>query len=392
MALGEIPNGLEVQIWRPGHINVSFDILVSPASKEAFLKELDDRQIRYELKTENIQESIDKEKRPLSPHVRALTGIQNAAQFTKYLTLEELNSFIQSLAANYPDIVKIEQLGFSFERRPIYVVKVGSETGRNKPSIWIDGGIHSREWIGISTVTYMLNKLVTGYATDAKMKNFVDKANWYIVPVLNVDGYEFTHTEDRMWRKNRRPAPCRFPGCCPGVDLNRNFDMSFGGAGTSPDSCQDSYRGASAFSEPETQAVRDFVLKHQNDMKAFITIHAYSQMWFYPYADKRGSYPSDIKQLQVVSQKAVQAIKSLYGTEMQVGTPADILYPAAGGSFDWVKSVAKVKFCFGMELRPSQRSQGNGFVLPPNHIVPAGEETWAGISVVASEVISQFAK
>jgi len=389
ISLGENPSGLEIQIWRPGHLNSSFDILVGPESKELFLRDLDQRHIGYEIKIENIQDSIEKERRPVSPRARAFAGVQNAAQFSKYLNLDEINDFIKSLATNFPNIVQIEEIGKSFEQRPIYVVKVGSENGKKKPSIWIDGGIHAREWIGVSTVTFMLNKLVTGYATDAKIKNFVDKANWYIVPVLNVDGYQFTHTEDRMWRKNRRPAPCR--GCCEGVDLNRNFDHSFGGAGTSPDSCQDSYRGSAAFSEPETRAVRDFVLKHTGDMKAFITIHAYMQMWFYPYANKKQSYPQDVNELVAVSKKAVAAIKSVYGTDFTVGTPADILYPAAGGSFDWVKATAKVKYTFGMELRPNGRSAANGFILPPSQILPAGEETWAGISVVADEVIRQFA-
>jgi len=328
VSLDENPTGSGVQVWRLGNLNISFDILVSPDSKEAFLNELDERQIDYEIKVQNLQDAINKESRALSPHTRALAGVPNAGQFTKFLTLEEINSFIQFLANSYPNIVKVEQLGQSYERRPIYVVKVGSDTGRKKPSIWIDGGIHAREWIAVSTVTYMLNKLVTGYAAnDARIKNLVDKADWYFVPVLNVDGYKFTHTTKRDWRKNRRPAARR--GGCEGVDLNRNFDHSFGGAGTSPDSCSDSYRGAAAFSEPETQAVRDFVLRHASDLKAFITIHAYSQMWFYPYANARGSYPTDIRDLIAVSQKAVKAFESVYGTKLTVGTPADILYPAA---------------------------------------------------------------
>jgi len=127
-------------------------------------------------------------------------------------------------------------------------------------------------------------------------------------------------------------------------------------------------------------------------MKAFLTVHAYMQMWFYPYANKRGYYPDDVNELVAVSKKAVQAIQARYGTEMRIGTPADILYPAAGGSFDWVKSGPKVKYTFAMELRPNSNLNGNGFVLPPSNIVPAGEETWAGVSVVAEEVIKQFVK
>jgi len=393
LSLYDSKSGLEVQIWRASRLTKSFDILVSPQSKAAFLKELDNRQIRYELKNENIQKDIDEENNPSTFRSRGFPRVQNANQFTKFLTLDETNKFMQSLATNYPNIVKVEQIGSSIEGRPINVVKVGSDNGSDKPSIWIDGGIHSEEWIAVSTVTFMLNKLVTEYATDPKIKNYVDKANWYFVPVLNVDGYEFTHTEERLWRKNRRPNE-HLHGC-EGVDLNRNFDYAFGARGEQPsvERCQQDYRGASAFSEPETQAVRDFVLKHMTDMKAFMTLHTYSQMWFYPYSDKRGSYPEDVKELEDLSKKAAEAIKAVHGAEFRVGTPADILYTATGTSFDWAKSVAKVKYCVGMELRPKMSlfDEGQGFVLPPSNIVPAGEETWAGISVVADEVIRQFA-
>lgn len=103
-------------------------------------------------------------------------------------------------------------------------------------------------------------------------------------------------------------------------------------------------------------------------------------------------------------------MKALYGTQMKIGTPADILCklsatqmqlhnimnifyidPAAGGSIDWVKDYGKVKYSFALELRPGENATGNGFILPTDHIVPTGEETWAGISVVADEVIKRFA-
>ena len=42
-----------------------------------------------------------------------------------------------------------------------------------------------------------------------------------------VPRYEFSHTTDRLWRKNRNPNPGTF-GFCPGVDLNRNFGYKWG--------------------------------------------------------------------------------------------------------------------------------------------------------------------
>jgi len=396
-SLEENPSGFDVQLWAHGNAELPFDILISPQSKAAFENELRERQIDFQVQNENIQESIERENRP--PHARAFAG--GSIVTRKFMTLDEINTYIQSLAQNFPNLVQVEQIGTSHENRPIYVVKVSSSAGgENKPSIWIDGGIHAREWVAVSSVTYMLNKLVTGYESDAKIKNLVDKATWYISPVLNVDGYLYSHTTDRSWRKNRRPAECDGPKCCAGVDLNRNFNYSFGGAGRTeeaagtaakfPVSCQYTYRGPEAFSEPESIAIRDFVLKHAANMKAFISIHAYSQMWFYPFADKRQSYPEDGPELVALAKKAALALAKVHGTKMQVGTPADIFYPAGGSSLDWVKAVANVKYVYALELRPGANTVGDGFVLPANKIVPTGEETWAGISVVAEEVVNKF--
>jgi len=262
------------------------------------------------------------------------------------------------------------------------LVKVTSSKTSSKPGIWVDGGIHAREWASPATVLYMLNKLVNGYKSN--YTQYIDGATWYFVVVLNPDGYDYTHTRDRMWRKNRRPGP----GGCYGVDLNRNFDMSFGGQGTSDDPCDDTYRGASAFSEPESRAVRDYVLSHK-DLKAVITIHAYSQMWFVPYGDDNNHYAADYAKLKKVADAGAAALYKRFGTRYDVGTAADLLYPAAGGSDDWSKGKANIEYVYCLELRPSGNSPGNGFILPPSQIVQVGEETFDGIMVVANAVLGK---
>jgi len=225
--------------------------------------------------------------------------------------------------------------------------------------------------------------LVTGYKTN--LTQYVDSATWYFVVVLNPDGYSHTHTTDRMWRKNRRPS--RYEGC-EGVDLNRNFDYSFGGMGTSADGCDDTYRGTAAFSEPESQAVRDFVNSHK-DIKAFLTIHAYSQMWFYPFGDARKHYSADYQKVKKVAEAGAKALQSKYGTRYDVGTAADLLYEAAGGSDDWAKGKANIDYVYCLELRPAGNAPGNGFILHPSKIVETGEETWDGIKVVADAVLGK---
>jgi len=371
----------ELQIWQQGNLKRPFDLFVSPEAKDLLLAALNGHGIKYEFRSENVQRAIDAEKKP-APRNRAIGG-QNSGWFVKFLRLAEINAAVDSLVSANPDIMSTEVIGQGHEGRPIRVVTVTSNKNSNKPGIWIDGGIHAREWASPATVLYMLNKLVTGYRSN--YTQYIDGATWYFVVVLNPDGYEYTHTRDRMWRKNRRPNPQRG---CEGVDLNRNFDASFGGGGTSGDPCDDTYRGASAFSEPESQAVRNFITSHK-DIKAVITIHAYSQMWFVPFGDRYNHRPDDYNELKRIADAGAKALGSRYGTRYDVGTAADLLYEAAGGSDDWSKDKAKIKYVYCLELRPSGNAPGNGFILPPSKIVEVGEETWEGIQVVANAVFGK---
>ena len=86
------------------------------------------------------------------------------------------------------------------------------------------------------------------------------KVKWIVIPVLNPDGYVYTWTRDRMWRKNRNPRAGRFGRRgCVGVDLNRNYDIEWGRNGISRNPCSDIYPGKKAFSEPESKAHSDLL-------------------------------------------------------------------------------------------------------------------------------------
>ncbi|KAJ8927854.1 hypothetical protein NQ314_019656 [Rhamnusium bicolor] len=94
------------------------------------------------------------------------------------------------------------------------VLKISNGNAENK-AVWVDGGIHAREWISPATVTYIINQFVSNFESEPK---YIQNIDWYIAPLLNPDGYEYTHTIDRLWRKNRARS-----GQCAGTDLNRNF-------------------------------------------------------------------------------------------------------------------------------------------------------------------------
>ena len=112
-----------------------------------------------------------------------------------------------------------------------------------------DGGIHAREWISPATVTGILRDLVEHKENYA---NILSKLDIYLLPLLNPDGYEYSRSTDRLWRKNRS-HPER--GRCAGVDLNRNFSYKWGGRGSSGKTCSEEFRGQRPLSEPESAAL-----------------------------------------------------------------------------------------------------------------------------------------
>lgn len=253
-------------------------------------------------------------------------------------------------------------------------------TGGQKPVIWLDSGIHAREWIAPATSLYIINKLVSGAKTDSTVRALLEAYDFHIYPLINPDGYVRTWTGDRMWRKNR----VRFQGySCQGVDPNRNFGYEFGGPGTSGDVCSDIYRGPGAFSENESQAVRSGLQSLTGRTKMFLTIHSYSQLIMLPYgAGPRIQSPHYSDQLQV-AQAGQRAISSYSGLHYQVGTVTQLLSPAAGGAADWVHEGMNVKYAFAIELRDKGRF---GFLLPASQIQPVGEEWYRATASMVNEI------
>jgi len=138
-------------------------------------------------------------------------------------------------------------------------------------------GTHAREWISPATVSYIVRQLVENRANYT----FANNVDFYILPVVNPDGYEYSRSGNRLWRKNRNKNNTK----CVGVDLNRNFGYKWGGAGASKDPCQETYAGPGPFSEPESQAVRDFVTTLGASVKVtyfcIVLLLLKSELYFY---------------------------------------------------------------------------------------------------------------
>uniref|UniRef100_A0AAY4CB64 Peptidase M14 domain-containing protein n=1 Tax=Denticeps clupeoides TaxID=299321 RepID=A0AAY4CB64_9TELE len=285
-------------------------------------------------------------------------------------------NWMDSLVTEYPNLVSKEHIGLTYENHAMYVLKF-STGGSSRPAIWIDAGIHAREWVSSATAVWTANKIATDYGHDSSLTSLLNKMDIYLMIVTNPDGYVYTHTSDRMWRKTRSVNP---GSMCRGVDPNRNWDAGFGGPGASSNPCSDSYHGPYAHSEVEVKNVVNFIQSH-GQFKSFISIHAYSQLLMYPYGYTCTNVP-DQAELDSVGRSAVNALSSLYGTQYKVGNICRIIYQASGGSIDWSYDIG-IKYSFAFELRDTGRY---GFLLPASQIIPTASETWLALKHIMEHV------
>merc|ERR1711931_186424 len=125
-----------------------------------------------------------------------------------------------------------------------------------------------------------INKIATEYGQNKEVTDLLNSMDIYIIPTVNPDGYEYSHTHDRFWRKTRTDHGER----CTGTDPNRNFDYPvFGGEGTSSNPCSQIYKGPHAYSEPCAAGLRDFLLAHKENALLYLTLHSYGQFVLIPW-------------------------------------------------------------------------------------------------------------
>lgn len=330
----------------------------------------------------NIQENIDAQRRDLKP--KETKGSQ--MDWTHYYEWETIMDYLQHLSEKYECVTLIE-IGKSYEGRPIKGIKIaraasGTTTTAKKSAVFIEGGIHAREWISPATVTYLIDQLLT--STVPEVQALADDFDWYFVPVLNPDGFVYTLDVDRLWRKNRKPY-----GVCVGVDLNRNFDCNWSGAGSSGDPAQFDFAGSAANSEPEVKALSDWLTanKASQHIETFISLHSFSQLIMFPYghtAEKVANY----EDLMAIAGKASEAIKARHGKDYEFGSINETIYPSSGGSSDWAMHALDIQISYIIELRgPADAT--DMFILPANEIIPVGEEILAAFLAMFKEAKSR---
>ncbi|KAH8257211.1 hypothetical protein KR038_005831 [Drosophila bunnanda] len=362
----------------PRSLAATSRVMVKPEDQAAFQLFLNKYHVPYVVVDENLGESL-RQTREENQRMMNMRSAGRSISFTAFHRHAEINAYLDELAVAYPSRVKVEVAGKSYEKRDIKTITISNGDGRTgKNVIFLDAGIHAREWIAHAGALYVIHQLVENFAANSDLLKDFD---WVILPVVNPDGYEYTHTTTRLWRKTRKPISAS----CYGTDGNRNFDFHWGEVGASSYSCSDTFKGETAFSEPETQIIRDLLLGLSGRGKFYLTLHSYGNYLLYPWG-WTSDLPSTWRDNHEVAQAGADAITSATGTKYTVGSSTNVLYAAAGGSDDYAFGVAKFPVSITMELPAG----GTGFNPNTNQIQSFVAETWVGIRAMAKKVVDKY--
>jgi len=342
----------ELDFWQAVRkIDTPVDVMVKPKDQKKFVMAMQGNGMEPEIFIDDVQEKIKPE------HVGNYNS-RAGMTWTQYYRLADIYTWLDELAAAHAKASVIIG-GSTYEGRQIKGLKINN--GAGKKAVFLEGGIHAREWISPATVTYLTNQILT--TTDPAFKQIADSFNWYIFPSTNPDGYEYTHTTSRLWRKTRT----NYSTICKGADPNRNWAVHWMEQGSSSTCTSETYAGPSAFSEVETASLSAYIKTIGSELVGYIAFHSYSQLLMVPYghtANKLDNYSEAV----AIGQVALDALTKRYGTKYSpCGNIAETIYLASGGSMDWVKQEYKAPLSYTYELRDTG---ANGFTLPPAQIMP----------------------
>jgi len=373
----------DIDFWmKPTNLNVPVQIMVPPRMRPIIANRLQKLGLEINIVNHNVGETIEAERQRLANKPRS-----RPIDLDDYNTYEDIMAWMDEIAANCPTTLVCDTYiaGYSYEGRELKALHISNPSVDNAAVYWVDATIHAREWLTTATLLKIMDFLIYQYGTDPDATNLLDNREWYFMPIVNPDGYTFTWTDDRLWRKNRRPTDGTN---CIGTDLNRNFDFRWCMEGASTNPCADTFCGSSGGSEPETQVVsaESARIASSSNQRAWITMHSYGQMWMFPWGNTENhegqtcERADDHAEMEYVAEIAADAIEATYNTRWSRGTSCEVIYETTGGTDDYVKGTDDWQHAICPELR------GNGFVVPPSEIQPSFEEIWNGLVAMVGEV------
>jgi hypothetical protein len=371
---------IEFDIWKVHRNSGHVDVLLPPSLIQKYTQLFDDLGIEYIVLESNIQNKIDEQERSM---IRTKDSKNIIFKYARY---SEIMNFVDETVNANSDIASSYIAGTTVENRQLKVIKIKVPNTSTSKAVWIDCGIHAREWVTPATCVYIIDQLIKEYRAN-EAGNVLSKYEVHIMPLHNADGYEYSHTTYRLWRKNRS---LNAASSCIGTDLNRNYVYGWMTGGSSSNPCSDTYAGKAADSENETKAVQAAINAKAGQWDAFLNIHSYGNWWLTPYGNSYIVRPSNYDDMMAKGKIGAAAIKAYknQGQIFTVGTSADLLYINSGSSKDWARGTANIPYSYVLELRPGDRQADSqyGFTLPEDRMPLVAPETFAGIKAFLNAI------
>ncbi|XP_023934866.2 zinc carboxypeptidase-like [Bicyclus anynana] len=347
----------------------STEVVVAPEVNSKFQQITSAENLNATLLYNDISKLISEEK--VSPLRRGRRGFT----WDAYYDVNYIYKYLQNMSKTYSEWTESIVGGQSYEKREIRGLRINTPTrnSESKPVFFIESGIHAREWIAPATTTYFINQLLT--SADPNVTRLRDQFDWRIFPTVNPDGYHYSHTFDRMWRKTRSVSS----NGCIGADPNRNWDYNWGQESSSHKPCNyQLYCGSKPFSEVETRSLSSYISTIDN-LLFYVSFHSAAAILLLPMSDSKEHVDNYDDLIQIGKASLDYGAKVNNVRYEDIGTAAEILYPASGGSMDWVRHTFETPLVYTYELR------GNSFHWPPSRIPEQGEEVVQMIRGLATE-------
>ncbi len=274
----------------------------------------------------------------------------------------ELTAKVTQLTNAHPDISKLISIGQTVEGRDIWAVRISGDlaTAPAKPGIVFMGGHHAREHLSVELPIAYIEFLLQEYkAGNQRIVRLVNSRDIHFIPAVNPDGleYDIATSSYRYWRKNRQQNS----NGTYGVDLNRNYSYKWATGGASSNPSSETYHGPSAFSEPETRAIKNYVESNPNT-NILLSFHTFSELILYPW----GHTYDGIANARDRQAFEAMATKMAEWNKYKPQQSSD-LYITSGDTTDWAYGEHGI-FAFTFELDP--KSQWEGGFYPGANVIP----------------------
>jgi carboxypeptidase T len=296
----------------------------------------------------------DAERRAAEAHLRPAVSADAPGLRDRYRTLGDYEADLLALATAHPDKVRLATLPrTSLEGRDVWVIEIATDVAARdgRPVFYMDGLHHAREWPSGELVIMYAHMLLDEYGTDAQVTRLVDTTRTVLVPVQNPDGFvrsrdaltsavstttpvtvPITISDFEYHRKNMRRHSSLPEELGAGIDTNRNYAFMWGGSGSSSAPDSQTYRGAAAYSEPESENIRDLLAGLQ--ATCVLTHHTYGELCMRPWGALRGQEsPDEDLQRELGAQ--------MTGHNGYANIFAWQLYDTAGTSRDWAYAATR---------------------------------------------------